>query len=158
MIKIRCLVVGYTDKETPPRTLESLMPYQDAGVEISISSNSMGPRVCNNGLDNALGAGTIAYAAMQAEKEGVDAIVIESGGDSGLVACREAVSIPVVGLTECSVMVAQMLSRKFGLLGVREWHSYTMERLVNFYGHNNKYVGCADQDQHKSQDLMACQD
>ncbi len=142
MIKIRVLFPGSLDEAKPVRLLEDLIPWQDDGVQISFSTNSMGPFSCASELDNALAAGTLAFAARRAEKEGVDAIVIETAGDTGLAACREAVSIPVIGLSDVSIRIAQMLGRKFGLITAARWHGYALERVMHTnMTWNCQYVG-----------------
>jgi allantoin racemase len=62
-------------------------------------------------------------------------------GDTGLFECREAVNIPVVGLSDSSVRVAQMLGRKFGLITAGKWHGYALEHLWKSYGIFSQYVG-----------------
>jgi allantoin racemase len=98
-IRIRIIFPGPAIPENTFRKIEDLLPYQDEGVELSLSFNSIGPIHCQSDIENSLGRAGMPLAAQQAAEDGVDAIVIESMGDTGILECREAVSIPVVGMT-----------------------------------------------------------
>lgn len=140
-IKIRVIFAGPPNPEKQFRQLADLLPYQDLGVELSLSHNSIGPIHGQSDIEHSLARAGMVLAAIEAEKEGVDAIVIESMGDTGLFESREAVTIPVVGLSDSSVRVAQMLGRKFGLITAGKWHGYTLERLWKSYEIFSQYVG-----------------
>jgi len=140
-IKIRVIFPGPSNPEMQFRQLSDLLPYQDVGVELSLSYNSMGPIHGQTDIEHSLARAGMVVSAIAAEKEGMDAIVIESMGDTGLFESREAVSIPVVGLSDSSVRVAQMLGRKFGLITAGHWHGYALERLWKSYDIYSQYVG-----------------
>src|SRR5690349_15129478 len=127
MIKIRVIFAGPDNPENQFRRLEDLLPYQDAGVTLSLSYNIFGPLHGQTDIEHSLARGGMAIAAIKAEKEGADAIVIESMGDTGLFECREAVKIPVIGMSDSTLRVAQMLGRKFGLITAGKWHGYALE-------------------------------
>jgi allantoin racemase len=145
MIKIKIIYAGPKNSSQEFsqefRKLSDLLPYQDLGVELSFGYNSIGPIHCQTSIEEALGRAGMAQQATIAEHEGTDAIVIESMGDTGLIECREAVSIPVVGMSDISLRVASMLGRKFGIVTVGSWHGYTLERLIKSYGAYSGYVG-----------------
>src|SRR5262249_59528807 len=65
-------------------------------------------------------------AAIEAERDGVDAIVLGHFQDAGLWELRSAASIPVVGLGESSMLYACQLGYRFGLITIHpnfvEWH------------------------------------
>ncbi len=141
MIKIRVIFAGPNNPENQFRKLEDLLPYQDAGVELSLSYNIFGPLHGQTDIEHSLARGGMAPAAIKAEKEGVDAIVIESMGDTGLYECREAVKIPVIGMSDSTLRVAQMLGRKFGLITAGKWHGYALERLIKQYDLSSQFIG-----------------
>jgi allantoin racemase len=75
--------------------------------------------------------------AIEAERGGVDGIVLGHFQDAGLWELRSAVSIPVVGLGEASMLYACQLGFRFGLITIHpnfvDWHEeqvrgYTLER------------------------------
>ncbi len=140
-MKIRIIFGGANRPEHQFRVLEDLLPYEDAGVSLSLSYNIFGPAHVQTDIEHSLGRAGMASAAIAAEQEGADAIVIESMGDTGLLECREAVNIPVVGMTDSSVRVAQMLGRNFGIITAGKWHGYSLERIMRSYGLLQNYVG-----------------
>lgn len=140
-INIR-VITGFPNNPNQPfRVIEDLMMFQSPGVEISLSHNPIGPIHCQNDIQHALAIPGIALAALNAEQEGANAIVIESMGDTGLIPAREVVKIPVIGLSDSSIRVAQMLGRKFGVITAGVWHGYALERVMKSYGLENQYVG-----------------
>jgi allantoin racemase len=58
----------------------------------------------------------IVEAVMAAEKEGFDAVVVNSFSDMGVAEARSIVDIPVVSVSETSMMYATLLGEKFGIL------------------------------------------
>lgn len=140
-IKIRVIFAGPDNPGNQFRQLADLLPYQDLGVELSLSYNTFGPIHGQTDIEHSLARAGMASAAIAAEKEGVDAIVIESMGDTGLFECREAVRIPVVGLSDSSLRVAQMLGRKFGIITAGQWHGYALERLIKSYDLFSQFAG-----------------
>lgn len=141
MINIKILFPGPKHPEIQLRTLDDLLPYQDAGVKLHLGFNEIGPLHCQTSIEETLGRAGMAQQAVIAEKEGMDAIVIESMGDTGLIECREAVSIPVVGMSDASLRIASMLGRKFGIITAGAYHGYAIERLLNAYNLQHQYVG-----------------
>lgn len=62
-----------------------------------------------------------AYACAQVAAEnaaGHDALVLAAFGDPGLAAIREALDIPVLGLTESALMSACMLGQRFSIVAI----------------------------------------
>lgn len=141
MIKIKIIFAGPCNPDKAFRKLDDLLSYQDLGVELYLGHNAIGPIHCQNDIEQAFASAGMAQAAILAEQEGMDAIVIESMGDTGLIQCREAVKIPVVGMSDSSLRVAQMLGRKFGVITAGSWHGYALERLMRTYNLTSQYVG-----------------
>lgn len=141
MINIKILFPGPKHPEIQLRTLEDLLPYQDIGVKLHLSFNEIGPLHCQTSIEETLGRAGMAKQAVIAGEEGMDALVIESMGDTGLIECREAVNIPVVGMSDASLRVAPMLGRKFGIITAGAYHGYAIERLLRAYNLQDQYVG-----------------
>jgi allantoin racemase len=86
------------------------------GTEISVAYIKSGkPYIIGDYEDSLAVPGTI-QAAIQAEREGMDAIIINCTADTGVSACRECVTIPVVTAMETSMYLAAQLSHKFSVL------------------------------------------
>ena len=67
-------------------------------------------------LDVALDSGEIVEMALAAERDGFDAVCLYCFSDPAIDACRECLTIPVVGGGQASVLVAAMLGRSFSIL------------------------------------------
>ena len=79
--------------------------------------------------------------AVEAEKQGYDAMVITHFQDAGLAEVKSVVDIPVIGLGETTLMHALTLGRKLGLVTINPvfipWH----EDQVIRYGLQQRVVG-----------------
>jgi allantoin racemase len=73
---------------------------------------------------------------IEAEQQGYDAAIIGCGNDPGLVEARQAVDIPVIGVTEAAMFLACTLGHKFGLITVGK-------QLVPFCERNLRHTGLA---------------
>ncbi len=90
------------------------------GTEVSVVSLDWGTASIECYRDEALVVPDIITKALQAEADGVDAVIIDCMGDPGLYAVREVLTIPVVGPAEASMHVASMLGHRFSVLTVLE--------------------------------------
>ena len=151
MIKIRIISAAVLDPEKAQRTLADIRPYQDPGVELSLNFNPIGPVMGMSETDHLYAMAGLPLKAIEAEKSGIDAIVIESMGDTAVDACREVVQIPVVGLGQTAIHTAAMLGNRFGFITAGHWQTVSLERLVRRYGLIDKFASS------KSLDLIAFQ-
>lgn len=100
---------------------ESLAAYRDAagpGTEVTISTLEWGTPSVEGYVAEALVTPGIIARAIEAEREGADAVIVDCMGDPGVQACREAVNIPVIGPAEASMHLASMLGHRFSVLTV----------------------------------------
>ena len=63
---------------------------------------------------------SIIERAIEAEKEGFDAVVVGCYGDPGVREARATVGLPVIGIGEASMIYACLLGRKFGVVTLNE--------------------------------------
>jgi allantoin racemase len=83
----------------------------------------------------------VIYNAMRAQREGFDAFLIGNASDSGILAAREVVSIPVLALTETSLLISCMMGASVGLITVSDkWTPRIMEN-VRRLGFEARVVG-----------------
>ena len=79
--------------------------------------------------------------ALQAEREGYDAVVLGHFQDAGLAEMKASVDIPVIGLGEATLLYACTLGRKIGLVTIDRifipWH----EDQVRNYGLEGRVAG-----------------
>jgi allantoin racemase len=99
-------------------TLAEVAPLGPLGIGFDVVTISAGPASIENHFDEAFAAPYVAIEAMKAEKDGIDAVVIDCMGDPGLMAAREAVSIPVVGPGEAAMHMAAMMGHRFGCVSI----------------------------------------
>lgn len=102
---------------------EAALPAPD-GCRVTKAQISQGPASIESAVDEVLAAPGVVDAAIKAEADGAEAVVIDCMLDPGLDAAREAVSIPVIGCGEAAmratgapfavVTVLQRQERAFG--------------------------------------------
>ena len=82
----------------------------------------------------ALNEAQICEAALVAEREGYDAFALGCFHDPALREARSLVDIPVVGLSESSMLVACSLARRFALVALNRDQQVQHEELAASYG------------------------
>lgn len=101
-------------------TAEGFREYVDPTTNLSQKTIEHGPASIENEFDEMLAIPDTVAKIIEAERDGVDAVVIDCMGDPGLKAGREAVAIPVLGPCETSMHIAAMLGQKFSIVTVLE--------------------------------------
>lgn len=89
-----------------------------------------------------LNAQHVFQAALHAEEEGFDAILVMCFGDPMLDHIRQAVNIPVVGLGESAMYQAARMGNKFGIVTISELNNIELGHTVDKYGLASKFAGC----------------
>lgn len=88
-----------------------------------------------------LNAQSVFHAAVQAEQEGFDAVLIMCFGDPMLTQIRQAVNIPVVSLGESSIYLAGMMGYKFGVVTISPYTIFESEHTIAKYGLKERLAG-----------------
>lgn len=88
-----------------------------------------------------LNSKSVFHAAVKAEAEGYDAVMITCFGDPMLWPIRQAVNIPVVSLGESSMLLSAMMGYKFGVVTVSPYNIFEMEHMIEKYGLKDRYAG-----------------
>jgi allantoin racemase len=101
-----------------------------------------GPESIESELDEILAAPDTAAKIVEAEREGVDAVVIDCLGDPGMKAGREATKIPVIGAGETSMHVAAMLGHRFSIITTLDRVCHMNENQAKIYGVHEKFASC----------------
>jgi allantoin racemase len=99
---------------------EELAPVARADTELSSVALDAGPASIESTYEAALAAPQVVARIVEAEKEGVDAVISNCMDDPGVEAAREKVAIPVIGPAETSMHFAAMLGHRFSIIGVSE--------------------------------------
>lgn len=136
-MKIR-VVTPIITKFFGPLILQEFTAAARSDVEVTNVFLDAGPASIESEYDDALAVPGILAKVRQAEKEGVDAIVINCMADPGLRAAREVVSIPVTGPCEASMHLAAMLGHRFSVLAVLDRLIPQFEDQATAYGVKDK--------------------
>ena len=86
------------------------------GISFHFKPVRVGPKNYSSQHDMALADFSILDAGLDAEKDGFDAICIDTMSDSGMAMLRSVLSIPVIAPGRHSMLLAQMLGEKFSIL------------------------------------------
>ena len=113
----------------------------DAPLEAALPDNCRvssvflenGPGSVESAVDEVLAAPGVINAALRAERDGADAVVIDCMLDPGLDATREAVSIPVIGCGEASISAAAKAGA-FSIITVLDRQARAFRELARRYG------------------------
>ena len=118
-MKIR-VIEPVISKTLEGTSLEELSPIARPDTELSAVSLDAGPASIESTYEAALAAPGVVAKIVEAEKDGVDAVISNCMDDPGVGAGREMVSIPVIGPAETSMHIATMLGHRFSIIGVLE--------------------------------------
>lgn len=116
-MKIKIVIPVKTTMWTEP-VKEAYNEYKSEETELDFVSLKKGPRSIEQAYDVAWSALPTIKEVEKAEAEGYDGVIIYCFNDPGLIAAKEAVDIPVMGINEASTHMARLLGRKFSIVGV----------------------------------------
>ena len=78
--------------------------------------------------------------AVQAEREGYDAVVVGHFQDAGLYEARSAVGIPVLGLGETTMLHACTLGQRISLISLKHGYEAWVRQQISKYGLQSRVV------------------
>jgi allantoin racemase len=136
-MKIR-VIVPVTTQAFAAETAEAYREAARPETEISVVGLDRGPASIESDYEEALAVPDILTKAQVAEKEGMDAVVIDCMADPGVDAARELLTIPVVGPAQASMHLAAMLAHRFSLIGIMERDIPIFHRLFVKFGLEGK--------------------
>ena len=122
------------------RQLDDVRELERPDLEVRHSLLDKGPASIESEFDEALSIPDTIKKAIEAEQNGAHAIVIDCMGDPGLAACREVVSIPVLGPCQTSMHAAGLLAHSFGFITVLGRLRSMIDNMTSIYGLSTKYV------------------
>ena len=97
---------------------EAYETVKDPGTEVTVVNLERGPESIEQHYDVAWAEVFALQEIEKAEGEGYDAVISYCFDDPALLASKEKLRIPVVGLQEPSIHLASMLGRKYSVVGV----------------------------------------
>ncbi len=116
-MKIRVVIPSIT-KEFESIGLEQYSPGARRDTEISVTLLDKGPASIESRYEETVAAPDIVKKIVEAEKDGMDAVIVDCMAEPGVQAAREVVSIPVIGTAETAMRVASMLGHRFSVITV----------------------------------------
>jgi allantoin racemase len=116
------------------RQAEQFQPVAGWQTEVSHVQIERGPASIESEFDEAMAVPDTVAKIIEAERDGVDAVVIDCMGDPGMHAAREAVSIPVLGPGEATMHIASILGHRFSIVTVLSSCIPMMENQARVYG------------------------
>jgi len=114
-VEIR-IVVPDVGKRFEAAARMGLSPAARSDTELSVVSLDRGPASIESRYEEALAVPDTIAKIVQAEKDGVDAVMVDCMQDVGVAEGREKVSIPVIGPAETAMHIAGMLGHKFSVI------------------------------------------
>jgi allantoin racemase len=155
-----CVINPVITRSWEQDTQEEYSKFARPTTQVRTVSLDWGPASVESRRDEAIAVPDIMHKAMQAEREGFDAVIIDCMADPGLLAVREAVRIPVVGPVEASMHLAVILGHRFSMISLMEADRAFFEDLVVLYGIDRKLasvrcIGVPVLDIHTNLDAVA---
>ena len=122
------------------RQLDDVRELERPDLVFTHTLLDQGPASIESEFDEAFSVPDTVNKAIQAEQNGADAIVIDCMGDPGLDACREVVSIPVLGPCQTAMHTASLLAHRFGFITVLDRLKPLIGNMAAKYGISDNYV------------------
>lgn len=109
-------------------------PFARPDTVVSHAEIDVGPASIESAFDEALALPDTIAKIVQAEQQGIDAVVIDCFGDPAVDAGREVTSIPVLGVAQTAMHLAAMLGHRFSIVTVLDAVVPLIEDLAAKYG------------------------
>lgn len=132
------LINANTTKAVTSICAEAARKVASAGTEIVSVTGSFGAAIIESRAENAVAAHAL-LDALAAHRDGADAVLIAVSYDTGLAAAREVAGIPVVGITQASLVTAGLLGDRIGL--VTFGTPWLYRELAGSYGYAERLAG-----------------
>ncbi len=119
-------------------SVDPFIPIVRPDTELSHVEIDHGPASIESDFDEMLATPATVARIIEAERDGMDAVIINCMGDPGMQAGREAVRIPVIGPCEATMHVASMLGHTFSVITVMKALRRQFENQAKVYGVRDK--------------------
>jgi allantoin racemase len=128
------------------RTPEDATHLQSEGIEVDFVNIETGPASIECDYEIMLSQPATIARIVEAERAGVDGVVIDCMGDPGLAGARECVDIPVLGPMQTAMGVAAMMGHKFSVVTVLSRLVPKIETQAAIYGLSSKLASARSVD------------
>ena len=108
-----------------------------AGTEVEVLTAPFGVAYIETRFEALIGAYAAAQLAAEHHRR-FDAVVVAAFGDPGLTGLREALPIPVTGLTEAALASAHLLGHRFSIIAISQRIQAWYREVVESYGFGSR--------------------
>lgn len=119
-------------------SVDAFLPLLRPDTELSHVEIDHGPASIESDYDEMLATPATVARIIEAERDGMDAVIINCMGDPGMQAGREVVRIPVIGPCEATMHLASMLGHTFSVITVLKTLRRQFENQAKIYGVRSK--------------------
>jgi allantoin racemase len=134
------LVNGNTTQAVTDRVVAEAMRCAAPGTEITGVTARFGVGIVSTEAEEVI-AGHAVLDALAAHGTGHDAVILAISFDSALLGARQIMPIPVIGMTEASLLTACLLGRRFGLISFGQSSRAMYLDLVQRAGLSQRMAG-----------------
>jgi allantoin racemase len=120
------------------RNAEDAKGLESEGVKVDFVNIETGPASIECDYEIMMAQPATIARIVEAERQGVDAVVIDCMGDPGLFGARECVAMPVLGPMQTAMGLAAMLGHKFSVVTVLKRIVPMIETQAAVYGLTDK--------------------
>jgi allantoin racemase len=109
------------------------------GVEIGAMTSPFGVAYIETRAEATVGA----YAVLEMiarHHHGYDAVIVAAYGDPGVLAAKEMMDKPVIGLTEATLAQAHLMGGRFSLVGISQRIGVWYRETVASYGFSDRFI------------------
>jgi allantoin racemase len=139
------LVNGNTTQAVTDLVRVEALRHARPGTGISAVTASFGVPIVGTELENVI-AGHAVLDLLATHARGHDAAVLAISFDTALIAARQLLDIPVIGMTEASLHTACLIGRRFGLITFGAPSRSLYVDLVHERGLRDRMVDCVSID------------
>lgn len=123
------------------RSPESIAALSGPAADVDHREIVMGPASIESEFEEIIASPGTISRIIEAERDGVDAVVVDCMADPGVRSGREMVTIPVFGPAETSMHVACTLGHSFAFLSIFDRIHVQVENLARLHGLSERLVG-----------------
>jgi Asp/Glu/hydantoin racemase len=131
---MRLLVVNPNISQSVSRLIaEEARRAASPGTEITMATAPYGVAYIETRFEAQIGAQAVAELVAE-RRHTHDAVVVAAFGDPGLPGLKEALDIPVVGMTEAALMTACLLGKRFSIVAISRRITAWYRECVEYNG------------------------
>ena len=131
---MRLLVINPNISESVTALIEAeARRSAEPGTELTMKTAAFGVAYIETRFEALIGA----YATAQLAAEhhaGHDAVIVAAFGDPGLAGLREALPVPVLGMTESALATAALLGHRFSIVAISQRIQAWYREMVESHG------------------------